>query len=169
MPSVGASFDDDLEPLVPEGMDQSDGPPVRSRWRRSVMLIVGAALLAGAGTIALSGRPAPPTRLCPAIGSMLHGPGTEGGPMASQLVTDRHRAEAVLHSYGAAIRNRYPFVTSMRVGAGWGRGWTDIGTAVVLAPVADYAIVAKVRDRSQCPSAQAFTGIEGVPIFFASS
>ncbi len=50
--------------------------------------------------------------------------GSDGLPKASEVVTDRARAERALRDQGAAIRAEYPDSTAVTVGRGFGRAWT---------------------------------------------
>lgn len=120
------------------------------------------------GIAAASIRGASVTRLCPSLQAMLTSSDTEGVPPAAQLDIDRRRAEDVRRSDAANIRDLYPYVTALRVGPGWGRGWRDTPTGtVVTTHVRDFAVIAAVRAPTDCPASEAFGSMDGVPIFFA--
>jgi hypothetical protein len=94
----------------------------------------------------------------------------DGLPNIAGAVVDPRRAQAVLARNAAALRIRYPKLTRVEVGPGFGRAWTgQNGGAYSVVAIRDYGILVHLRGRADCPvGSRLFASVEGIPLFFAS-
>lgn len=90
-----------------------------------------------------------------------------GGPLGTGLVTSRRENEQLIGKYVNRIQHDYPGVVALGTGPGWRRAWTKTNDIVRVVPVHDYAIVATVQHRSDCPDTPGYAaGYDKATIFF---
>ena len=94
----------------------------------------------------------------------------DGLPSADSGTTDRDRVAQVLRAREPYLRSAYQGVDDLKIGPGYGAVWDgENGGSYVVRQIADYAIVARVEDRDDCPrGSRQFLAVEGVPVVFAS-
>jgi hypothetical protein len=94
----------------------------------------------------------------------------DGLPNVHEILVDGSQVQAVLAGNEAALRSRYPNVTSLEVGPGFGQAWDGTnGGGYGIVEVRDFGIIVHLRSRADCPSGESlFASIGRVPLFFAS-
>jgi hypothetical protein len=83
----------------------------------------------------------------------------------ARLGAVRAAAHAILRQHGADIRDLCPYVVSLSLGPGWGRGAevSADGTTTRIVAVRDDAVIAVAASRDDCPRAQPYSTVAGIP------
>lgn len=152
---------------VPER--SSSSPPQRYQpvsgcsLKTLVTVIVATSVLVATGVGATGATEKPHARECSRARAVRIGY-PDGLPAFGE--TARARVERIVATDLAAIQKQYPgvikLVAELRLGQVWDR--EPSGEIIIRMPDDDYWIVARLRDRRDCPSAPAFWN--GVPLRF---